>query len=79
MGTLTMNFNLLFRCWGDVGYRRRAAIISMGDGCEYKYVMVHELGHIIGFNHEHNRPDRDEHVNIVWNNVVGCKDINLFC
>lgn len=68
-------YNIFFhRCWGDVGYRRGKAIISMGDGCEYKFVMMHELGHIIGFYHEHNRPDRDEFIEIFWDNIVNCKD-----
>ena len=26
--------------------------------------MVHEIGHAIGYWHEHNRPDRNEHVNV---------------
>lgn len=62
-----------FRCWGQVGYKGKMTILSMGDGCEYKYVMTHELGHVIGFYHEHQRSDRDEFVEILWDNIVNCK------
>ncbi|CAB3986435.1 Chymotrypsin-like protease CTRL-1 [Paramuricea clavata] len=57
-------------CWGQVGYKRRVTFLSVGDGCEYKFVMMHELGHVIGFFHEHQRADRDEFVEILWDNVM---------
>ncbi|XP_022789402.1 astacin-like metalloendopeptidase isoform X2 [Stylophora pistillata] len=36
--------------------------------------ILHEIGHALGFYHEHNRPDRDMYVTVVWDNVMpGCR------
>ncbi len=30
---------------------------------------LHEIGHVLGLVHEHNRPDRNYYVSILWENI----------
>ena len=39
--------------------------IALGPGCVTLETVLHELGHTIGFFHEHNRPDRDEFISVL--------------
>ena len=38
--------------------------------CMNEATIAHELVHALGFDHEHNRPDRDDWVEINFNNVI---------
>ena len=69
-----LTFYCLCSCWATyVGYKGKKTQISIGNGCDYKHVMVHELGHVIGFWHEQSRPDRDNYITINEHNVIQCK------
>uniref|UniRef100_A0A1I7XT58 Metalloendopeptidase n=1 Tax=Heterorhabditis bacteriophora TaxID=37862 RepID=A0A1I7XT58_HETBA len=57
-------------CYADfarVGGRQQ---VSLADECIDYATIVHELMHVIGFIHEHQRDDRDNFVRIVWQNVI---------
>ncbi|XP_045611177.2 zinc metalloproteinase nas-4 [Procambarus clarkii] len=64
-------------CSSSVGRKGGAQPVSLGPGCIYVGVVMHELMHAIGFWHEHSRPDRDKHINIVWNNIKTGMDYNF--
>ncbi|XP_039470178.1 bone morphogenetic protein 1-like isoform X2 [Oreochromis aureus] len=51
--------------------------ISIGKNCDKFGIVVHELGHVIGFWHEHTRPDRDEHVSIIRDNIQQGQEYNF--
>ncbi len=51
----------------------RRQTISLGSGCAHHSVILHELGHVVGFWHEQNRPDRDKFVRIIKKNIINSK------
>lgn len=58
-------------CCSFVGKRGNGPqAISIGKNCDKFGIVVHELGHVVGFWHEHTRPDRDNHVQIVNKNIM---------
>ncbi|XP_077980023.1 bone morphogenetic protein 1-like [Glandiceps talaboti] len=57
-------------CCSYVGRRGDGRqLVSLQVFCTFFGVIVHEIGHVIGFWHEHNRPDRDKFVDILYDNV----------
>lgn len=61
-------------CCSFVGKRGNGPqAISIGKNCDKFGIVVHELGHVIGFWHEHTRPDRDNHVEIISKNIMSGK------
>ncbi|XP_031148613.1 low choriolytic enzyme-like [Sander lucioperca] len=57
-------------CFSYIGRRGRGQVLSlMRRGCVFLEVIQHELLHALGFHHEQNRSDRDQHVRILLQNV----------
>ncbi|XP_068585116.1 high choriolytic enzyme 1-like [Cebidichthys violaceus] len=58
-------------CYSYVGRRfNEQALSLMQQGCLYHDVVQHELLHALGFKHEQCRSDRDQHIRILWENVI---------
>lgn len=58
-------------CSSPVGTRgaTRSNRISIGEGCQAKATIIHEVAHSLGFYHEQSRPDRDLYLKIHLENV----------
>ncbi|XP_033120223.1 blastula protease 10-like, partial [Anneissia japonica] len=66
-------------CWSYIGkISSQPQNISIGVGCQYLGIIAHEIGHAAGFFHEQSRPDRDDFVEILWDNVIGGTSNNNF-
>ena len=44
--------------------------VSLGKNCDKFGIVVHELGHVVGFWHEHTRPDRDGYIDVIYANIL---------
>uniref|UniRef100_E2J7A2 Metalloendopeptidase n=1 Tax=Triatoma matogrossensis TaxID=162370 RepID=E2J7A2_9HEMI len=60
-------------CRATVGYkltRRRHNLNLNSKGCLGRTgTILHEMLHVLGLQHEHARPDRDDYVRIIWDNI----------
>jgi len=64
-------------CYSYVGRRGRTQPLSLGRGCVYHYIIMHELMHAVGFYHEQSRCDRDKYVTIYLENVSSSRRHNF--
>ena len=67
----TRDTNYLFvtdrkeRCWTDVGSKTGKQEFNFAfEWCWERTSLIHELGHVLGFMHEHQRPDRDKYLKV---------------
>ncbi|CAG2120078.1 unnamed protein product [Medioppia subpectinata] len=56
-------------CSSYVGRIGGKQLLSLSDGCHNVGTIVHELGHVVGFYHEHQRSDRDQYLEIYTQNI----------
>uniref|UniRef100_A0A672H6B2 Metalloendopeptidase n=1 Tax=Salarias fasciatus TaxID=181472 RepID=A0A672H6B2_SALFA len=58
-------------CWSYLGRQSRGQRISLKkNGCLHNGIIQHEVLHALGFHHEQVRSDRDEHVRILFENIL---------
>ena len=51
--------------------------LSLGSYCHTKGLALHEFIHAFGFDHEQNRPDRNDHVAMHWDQIRDDKKWNF--
>ncbi|CAL8069317.1 unnamed protein product [Orchesella dallaii] len=61
-------------CYSYVGRQGGKQVISLPKKCNALGTFIHEIIHALGFHHEQSRTDRDEHVEILWENVLSGKE-----
>ncbi|XP_051578441.1 low choriolytic enzyme-like isoform X2 [Myxocyprinus asiaticus] len=65
-------------CYSYVGRQGYGQIVSLArNGCLYHNIVQHELLHALGFNHEQTRSDRDDHIQVIWENIIDDKKHNF--
>ena len=65
------------RCWSYIGRVSGPQDISIGRGCEYKGIVMHEIFHALGRWHEQSRPDRERFVRINDDNIAYGEPLDL--
>nr|XP_056712819.1 meprin A subunit alpha-like [Euleptes europaea] len=56
-------------CWSSLGNMKIGQNLSVGDRCDHKGIVTHEILHALGFYHEQARTDRDDYVKIWWDHI----------
>ncbi|KAH7731762.1 CBN-NAS-7 protein [Aphelenchoides avenae] len=56
-------------CFSEVGRTSGVQVLSLDNGCMEYPTIIHEMMHVVGFYHEHERWDRDEFIDIIWQNI----------
>uniref|UniRef100_A0A3B3CWQ4 Metalloendopeptidase n=1 Tax=Oryzias melastigma TaxID=30732 RepID=A0A3B3CWQ4_ORYME len=65
-------------CYSSVGNRHVGKQeLSIGSNCDSLGTVEHEFLHALGFWHEQSRADRDDYVNIMWDQIESGKEHNF--
>ncbi|XP_051781593.1 meprin A subunit alpha isoform X3 [Erpetoichthys calabaricus] len=70
-------FQKLDGCWSFVGDFHEGQNVSIGERCDTRAIVEHEVLHALGFYHEQSRTDRDDYVKIWWDEILSGKEHNF--
>ncbi|KAM4772429.1 meprin A subunit alpha [Rhinophrynus dorsalis] len=72
-----IHFQKFGGCWSMVGDLKTGQNLSIGERCDYKAIVEHEILHALGFYHEQSRSDRDDYVQIWWDEITSGMEHNF--
>ncbi|XP_056391195.1 astacin-like metalloendopeptidase isoform X1 [Hyla sarda] len=73
-----INFQPTQGCWSSMGITGGAQTVSLEQpSCLWSGIVLHEVLHALGLNHEHVRTDRDGYVQVQWNNIQSSAKSNF--
>lgn len=55
-------------CSSNIGRVGKQQFITLKDSCSFG-IIIHELSHTIGLNHEHQRNDQEKYIDVYYNNI----------
>lgn len=64
-------------CSSGIGYFPGVNNISLAENCLTSGTIIHEVMHRLGFDHEHSRPDRDQNIKVLLENMEDTHNFKL--
>ena len=59
-----------YSCSSWIGHVQDTQDITLGNGCNNRGTIAHEIMHLLGFYHEHTRLDRDQYITVYDQNIL---------
>lgn len=63
-------YHFFYRCHSKIGRKFGKQLILLDrDDCSSFGKIAHEMMHTVGLRHEHNRPDRDDYIQVLFEDL----------
>ena len=68
-GTVQISISNSGGCSSYVGKTGYLQALNLGPGCDIEGIIIHEMFHALGVNHEQCRRDRDDYIDVFYDNI----------